>query len=280
MSKNQNLRTALNYIEENITQPISLYEISKVAGYSVPQFYRWFKKLTGDTVGEYLVRRRTSMAAVDLKESTKSISEIAYDYGFESHDVFTRTFKRVYGVTPSHYSRGNTMLVPFKRLEVVEQEDIATENEMSFRVIDLKEFYVIGMESVSGYWDSDGSIGRLWSEFLSRVNEIKCIISPMIMYGICQCETCNESQLIYMAAVGVKEVVEVPKGMTVRKVKAHKYFQAIVPQEISTPDAYSGTEAYAKSLAYEIDEYDEIEVYEDSFQDPEIHRFKLFIPLK
>ncbi|MGF7141769.1 hypothetical protein HNQ56_000179 [Anaerotaenia torta] len=46
------------------------------------------------------------------------------------------------------------------------------------------------------------------------------------------------------------------------------------------PDAYAGTIGYAKSLGYEIEDYDNIEVYEEVFKDPAFHSFQLLIPVK
>lgn len=56
MIKEQAMLKAMNYIDENITQSISLYDLSRVAGFSVPHFYRLFRRLTGDTVGAYILR--------------------------------------------------------------------------------------------------------------------------------------------------------------------------------------------------------------------------------
>lgn len=46
-----NMQKALEYIDNNMTNDISLNDIASIAGFSVPQFYRLFKRLTGDTVG-------------------------------------------------------------------------------------------------------------------------------------------------------------------------------------------------------------------------------------
>lgn len=98
MPKEQCLQKAMDYIENNLNSDISYYDIACEAGISVPHFYRLFKRLTGDTVGAYILRRRISMAANDLTDSDKSIVSIAFEYGFESHDVFTRANGNVTGV--------------------------------------------------------------------------------------------------------------------------------------------------------------------------------------
>ncbi|OPJ56167.1 helix-turn-helix domain-containing protein [Clostridium oryzae] len=280
MPKSNNLQRALDYIESNIFEDISLYDISREAGFSVPHFYRLFKKLTGDTVGKYILRRRIAFAAKALVESNKPISHIAFEYGFESHDVFTRAFTRIYGVSPNKYRHSSVQPPPLKRLDIINSNSDINEHQMSFSILTMNSFSVIGMECNAKQWDSDGAIGRLWGAFLSRVDEIKRPSIPMVMYGICENETCHNGQFRYMAAIGVDCAAEVPLGMSKRIIRAQSFFQASVPNFINTPDAYTSTVDYAKSLEYEIDDYDDLEVYEDTFQDPDIYTFKLLIPIK
>ena len=280
MEKEQNFRKALNFIEENLDTNVSLCNIAQIAGYSVPQFYRLFKKLTGDSIGEYLIRRKMSMAAVDLKESKQSIADIAFKYGFESHDVFTRSFRRVYGVTPNEFRRNNSPFTPLKRLALKGDCAGSNEEQMTFQVRNLESFCVVGMECNATTWDTDGEISHLWERFLERIHEIKHTASPLTMYGICEYELCCNGHFVYMAAVGVQNPEDIPSGMVKRTIRAQKFFEANVPEQISTPDAYTGSVDYAKSLAFHIEDYDDLEVYENTFQDPDYHRYKLLIPIE
>lgn len=279
MKKEQSMLNAMEYIDKNITRNISLYDISREAGFSVPHFYRLFRRLTGDTVGAYILRRKIILAAKDLTGNGKSIASIAFEYGFESHDVFTRAFARVYGMSPKKYRRSNYP-PPLKRLSAIDAEVSISNQQMKFSLLQSDEFYVIGMECNAEIWDGGGDIGRLWSDFLTRVDEIQQEASPMTMYGICEHETCNHDHFKYMAAVGVKKEAEAIPGMTKRLVRAQKFIQASVPDSIATPDAYAGTTGYARSLGYEIDSYDNIEVYDEIFHDPDLHSFKLLIPIR
>jgi AraC family transcriptional regulator len=279
MPKDQNLLRALDYIDSNITRDICLYDISKEAGFSVPHFYRLFKRLTGDTVGEYILRRKMAMAANDLAAGNKTVCSIALEYGFESHDVFTRAFKRVYGVPPNKYRYSNRP-PPIKRLTLINNDWNANEQQMNFKLLHVESFYVIGMECNAKKWDSDGAVGRLWSDFLPHIDERRQLAGPMVMYGICEHDSCNNNQFRYMAAIGVDSSDEAASDMSVRRIRSQTFLQACVPEAVSIPDAYSGTIGYAKSLGYEVEEYDYIEVYEESFQNPDVNSFKLLIPIK
>ena len=278
MPKEQSLQKAMNYIEKNLTKDISYYDITQEAGISVPHFYRLFKRLTGDTVGAYIVRRRISLAANDLVDSNKSIVSIAFEYGFESHDVFTRAFKRVYGMSPSKYRKSST-LVPLKRLTAISDQSVMDEHQMKFSLLHTEGFTVAGLECGAVLWDSDGAIGRLWSEFLAYLEKIQLIQDKVTMYGICEHDTCRNGDFIYMAAIGIDSGTEVPPGMIKKFITPQNFFQASVPECISTPDAYAGAIGYARSLGYALKDNDIIEVYDGIFQNLDVSRFRLLIPV-
>lgn len=282
MSDSYNLQKVLNYIEKNITENLTIYDISRQAGFSVPHFYRLFKRLTGDSIGEYILRRKMAVAAEELRNSNEAIGSIAFKYGFESHDVFTRSFTRIYGVSPNKYRHmgGDIKTFPLKRQAIINNSGDGSGNCMNFSIVHSEGFYVIGMECDAKTWDEDGAVGRLWSDFLSKVNEIKSSVKPMVMYGICENETCKGNNFKYMAGVKVYSIDKVPNGMVVRNMKKGIFFQALVPEAVSTPEAYTSAVNYAKSLGYSVENNDDIEVYEDTFKDPDIHSFKLWIPVK
>ncbi|MGN6712790.1 MAG: AraC family transcriptional regulator [Anaerocolumna jejuensis] len=273
------MQKALEYIDNHIMSDISLNDIAFEAGFSVPQFYRLFKRLTGDTLGSYILRRKLIIASREVKDGNKSISSIAFDYGFSSHDVFTRAFIRVFGISPKEYRKVGE-IPPLKRYSVEYNEQEKDAYQMEFRIVNLPGFEVIGLECNAEIWDGNGNIGKLWNEFLMRMEEINPLHSSATMYGICEHEYCDSKHFKYMAAVGINKAEKVPQDMVIRHIKPQTYFQAGVPASISVPDAYSAAIGYAKSLGYEIEDYDNIEVYDEAFKDPAYYSFELLIPVK
>lgn len=109
------LGKVLLYIEENLTEDITLEKLAVLSGYSKFHFHRLFQLAAGETVMEYIRRRRIMRAARDLCDRSSVIASTAMEYGFDSHDAFTRAFKRYMGVTPSDYRKINArMLDPSK----------------------------------------------------------------------------------------------------------------------------------------------------------------------
>lgn len=91
------------YISKHFHRDISLPEISGVANMTVPAFCRYFKKVTGKTFVTYLTNFRIVYACKLLGDSSATISEIAFDSGFNSLSQFNRAFKKHTDRTPSEY---------------------------------------------------------------------------------------------------------------------------------------------------------------------------------
>ncbi|QQL45980.1 helix-turn-helix domain-containing protein [Sulfuriroseicoccus oceanibius] len=104
-SEPESVRRALEYIEENLEDPIQLEAAAKAAGLSVSAFSRAFKASTGLTLIEYVNRKRIEWARRELLRRDVRVSEIAYKVGFSSLSQFNRTFSRVEGISPTQYRK-------------------------------------------------------------------------------------------------------------------------------------------------------------------------------
>ncbi|MEZ4357236.1 MAG: AraC family transcriptional regulator [Eubacteriales bacterium] len=93
------------YIEEHITRPITLLELSRYAGYSPFHCTRIFREIVGKSPFEYIRALRLSKAALTLRDGNKRVIDVAFDYLFDSHEGFTRAFSKEFGITPYRYKR-------------------------------------------------------------------------------------------------------------------------------------------------------------------------------
>ncbi len=94
---------AREYIDQHKTEELSLADVAKAAGASVFHFCKIFHKATGLKFTDYVARVRLEDARTRLVNPNLRISEIAYDVGFQSLTQFNRTFKRVFGQSPSDF---------------------------------------------------------------------------------------------------------------------------------------------------------------------------------
>jgi AraC-like DNA-binding protein/ligand-binding sensor protein len=94
---------AREYIDKHKAEQLSLADVAKAAGASVFHFCKVFHKATGLKFTDYVARVRVEDARTQLLNPNLRISEIAYDVGFQSLTQFNRTFKRVFGQSPSEF---------------------------------------------------------------------------------------------------------------------------------------------------------------------------------
>lgn len=93
------------YIEAHIAHPISLSELAQQAGLSEYYFCRQFKQATGISPYQYLLKKRIQYACACLEKDSASIQDIAFAGGFGDPVQFSKLFKRMVGMTPTHYRR-------------------------------------------------------------------------------------------------------------------------------------------------------------------------------
>ena len=97
------IKNALKYIDENYTSPLSYREVAKQVFISPSYFLCLFKRETGLTFVDYLTAVRMDRAKQLLKSSEKSITEIAYEVGFNNSNYFSSIFKKMVGTTAKEY---------------------------------------------------------------------------------------------------------------------------------------------------------------------------------
>ena len=90
---------ALDFIDEHIEDKLFLDDIAKGIGYSPFYVSRMFSQKMGISIVSYIRMRKLQFAFSSLQKS-KTILEVANQYGFESHEGFTRSFKRFFGFSP------------------------------------------------------------------------------------------------------------------------------------------------------------------------------------
>lgn len=144
MDSLKRMNDALNYIEENLDNEIDLKEVARLALCSEYHFQRMFSFLSGITLSEYIRRRRLTLAAFELNNSSIRIIDLAVKYGYSSPDSFTRAFQCLHGVTPSEARYNGQSLKAYPRMTF--QLSIKGGNEMNYRIEEKEAFHIIGIK--------------------------------------------------------------------------------------------------------------------------------------
>jgi AraC family transcriptional regulator len=103
--KSGNIQNAMRFIHENYYQECSVEEVASSAHISIYHFIRVFKKETGLTPHEYLLRVRLDAAKELLGSSEHQMKEIGYLCGFSDAGSFSRVFRKRTGIPPLSYRR-------------------------------------------------------------------------------------------------------------------------------------------------------------------------------
>jgi AraC family transcriptional regulator len=148
-----------NYIDEALT----LRNLSRRLGYSEFHTTRKFKEISGMQFRDYLRHRKLAFALKEVRDSEKSLLDIAFNYGFSSHEAFTRAFKGTYAVTPSNFRKNpkpvvlRTKLNPFDRyffgLGEIGMMKSTDDVKIYFVTIPAHKFLHIKNYESNGYWD-------------------------------------------------------------------------------------------------------------------------------
>lgn len=150
-------------IKHCLDEALTLRFLSRKLGYSEFHTTRKFKEILGIRFRDYLRLRKLAFALKEVRDSERSILDIAFDYGFSSHEAFTRAFKATYGIAPSEYRKKpipvvlRTKISPFDRyfLGIGEIGMIKSTEDVKiyFVTIPAHKFLHIKNYESNGYWD-------------------------------------------------------------------------------------------------------------------------------
>ena len=102
-TQESHIKELLVWIEDNLTNPLSLDIVAAKSGYTKWYLQRMFKKQTGLSLASYIRARRLYLAAFALRFTQKSILDISVEYQFDNQQTFSRCFKKHFAESPSVY---------------------------------------------------------------------------------------------------------------------------------------------------------------------------------
>ena len=174
MNNKERILETIKYIESNLKSDIKVSDIAKEGCCSLYHFIRLFQSITGISPKKYLLQRRLTNSIDLLHNSDEKIINIAFNYQFSSHEVYTRSFQKHFGVTPSKVRKGE--VVPSHLLtQPITAEYIFQSKKARNRPPDLVEFEEKKLVGVS-YFKSESlkelDLSMEWNNFMKIVHLI------------------------------------------------------------------------------------------------------------
>ena len=274
---------SIQYMEDHITENITVEDVAKGVGVSSFYFQKGFAMLCGFSVSEYIRNRRLALAGNDLLVTDEKIIDIAMKYGYDSPDSFTKAFTRFHGVTPTSVRKDVVLLKSFAPLKV----KISLEGGylMDYKIVKKEAFTVIANAKTFPYEGAKEIVPQFWQEhFQSGKGAVVCG-----WYGINIDLEMGQENFEYLIADPYNPQKEVPEGFVTRTIPAFDW--AVFPCRGAMPNALQdvNTKIYTEWLpalkeyefaaGYCVEYYDDPTKYEKGTMD-ENYYCEIWIPVK
>ena len=274
---------ALQYIEEHITDELTVEGIAEHVNISSFYFQKGFAMLCGLTLSEYIRNRRLALAGNELTAGDERIIDIAMKYGYDSPDSFTKAFTRFHGVTPTAARKGKVMLKSFAPLTI--KLSLEGGYFMDYKIEKKEAFTVIANARTFTYENAKEVVPQFWQEhFQSGKGK-----TVMGFYGINIDEKMGNDTFEYMIADPYEEGREVPDGFIIRTIP--EFTWAVFPCVGAMPDALQDVNTkiftewlptlkeYEFAAGYCVEMYDDPTKYPNGTQDDNYY-CEIWIPVK
>ena len=215
----ERISRVLAYIHANLSSTLSLEDIAKQSCWSRWQLQRVFQAETGLTVANYVRELKLSQAAEELLDSKERVIDIALGLGFNSEISFSRSFKQMFGASPSQYRKAGKRVGLRKPIQVSETVSAEEKGALSFvnvRIDEREPFLVKGITSeISGLFsltqDFAQKVPQLWSRLKGEVTLPDENICQFIGVVDLTQSSFDGTNIRYWAGVELKYEITIPQ---------------------------------------------------------------------
>lgn len=276
------MNRAIDYLEVNMTEKLDIEAVAKIALSSPFHFQRMYHIITGITVAEYVRRRRLTLAAQEIMWGDKVI-DVAFKYGYETPEAFTKAFRKMHGISPSAAREPGTNLKAFPKLSF--HISIKGDKDMNYKLIEKDSFKVIGKSKRITTKDGENLklIPQFWDECVAdgSYETICSLAGANGVFGLCMDFEANYEAFTYMIAV--EDNGTVLEDFCIAEVPAARWavFESIGPIPSAIQKVWERIYSeWFPATAYQQEEGPQLEVYPvGNITDPD-YTCEIWIPIK
>lgn len=274
---------AISYIENNINEELTIEDIAKQATISPFYFQKGFAMLCGFTIGEYIKKRRLTLAGSEISSTNKKIIDIALKYGYDSPDSFTKAFTRFHGATPTSVRKGEAMIKSFASLKI--KLTLEGGYTMDYKIVKKDEFTIIGVSKIFKYDEAEIEVPKLWEEY-NQTGKGDTVCS---VYGVSIDENMGGNEFEYMIGDNYNPIKEVSDDFVTKVIPKHTWAIFACKGEVynSLQDVHKkifsewlpNNKDYEIAAGYNIEMYNDPEKYTEGVKDKKYYS-EIWIPVK
>lgn len=157
------LRGAIDFIETHLLEEISVEDVANEVYLSPFYFQKGFKLITGYSLGEYIRNRRLYLAALEIIKEEGRVIDLAYKYGYDTPESFTKAFVRFHGQSPIKLKKEPYHLKVFLPLQI--SLSIKGGERIDYYIEEMEAFEVIGLEKPFTYEGAFREIPLFWEAY-------------------------------------------------------------------------------------------------------------------
>lgn len=295
MEWTESIKRAIDYMETHLLEDINADDVAYKLNISSFYLQKGFKFMTDYSMGEYLRNRRLYLSGLDIIAGKEKVIDLAYKYGYDTPESFTKAFKRFHGISPMQLQKVPNQLKTFLPLKIVvsiqggESMDYVVEKMPSFKFIGFtKEFSVeTSYNEIPIYWNEICS--KYFTPFMNKrepQNEIEEAISNNHIgeYGVCIEGPDANGKFIYMIA-GIYKGGNVPNGLEIHELPAMEWAKfsctGPMPGALQSVNTKIFKEWLPNNLEYEIAMGANLEWYSSEGNTTDIdYKSAIWIPVK
>jgi AraC family transcriptional regulator len=186
------------HIQNHLDEEMTLEELARVACFSPYHFHRIFRGIVGEAVKEHVRRLRLERAALRLRFTGQSVTDIAFQSGYETHESFTRAFEAMFGQPPSVFRKNHISSAAARGGRQEERRQT-----MDVEIRRLERMKVVFLRHVGPY----DQVGAAWARLAQWAGPRGLFGPSTRMLGICydDPEVTPPEKMRYDAAITVSE---------------------------------------------------------------------------
>lgn len=288
------IRRSIGYMEEHLGEDIRAQDIADEVHISPYLLGKGFAVMTGYSMSEYIRCRRLYLAALALRDTDRSVLDIALDSGYDTPESFAKAFSRFHGNTPAAV-RGGASFQTFLELRI--NVTVHGGNQMDYKITKMFGMKVIGFQREFTIENAYAEIPKFWDEICEKyANNVyagnppanayeKALIDNCIgEYGLC-IDDVGCGRFRYLIA-GKYTGGEMPEGMAVYELPQGEWavFNCIgpMPEALQSVNTRIFSEWLPDNTEFEISGNATVEWYDcmnGEKDDPDYHS-AIWIPVK